>query len=45
MPEDLRSKTIEGVGALVGSGLAMVGIPAAGAHHGDSAGNLIESFV
>jgi len=38
----LRSKTIEGMGALLGSGLAMVGIPAAGLITG-IAGDLIEA--
>ena len=38
----LRSKTIEGVGALLGSGLAMVGIPAAGLITGVG-GDLIET--
>jgi predicted Zn-dependent protease len=38
----LRSKTIEGVGALLGSGLAMVGIPAAGIITGIG-GDLIET--
>lgn len=39
---NLRSKTIEGVGALLGSGLAMVGIPAAGIITGIG-GDLIEA--
>ena len=38
----LRSKTIEGMGALLGSGLAMVGIPAAGLITGIG-GDLIEA--
>lgn len=38
----LRSKTIEGMGALLGSGLAMVGIPAAGLITGIG-GELIEA--
>jgi predicted Zn-dependent protease len=38
----LRSKTIEGMGALLGSGLAMVGVPAAGLITGIG-GDLIEA--